>query len=763
VKTKFSMVKPSSTDHNIYRFDGNSLTADVDSNFLAGTYITEMTYLEGKGTLQLLFSDGSTISITNFLKISDLEIQAVTKKGISGTSGLLGRSGKQGRDGQTGREGGRGATGDIGQQGDIGDDGVKGPKGFYGDDGLPGNLGPRGSVGIRGLMGKTGNRGDFGEQGSEGLSRFVYSLIEPIAEDYAGVAIPIWINIATPIAAVQSYIRTTQPAKVVRYKLAITPVTMRGGTTDQTTITLTLVDAILGTKLFCKFNGTAIFDNANPDSDIHMPVGNATPSSSGDYLFTVTSMKMTWTLEVIPTSLNIGERTFYFTVQEVSGGTNVATSNTALILANAPATVASAHYALAASPNTIRGGTSDQFSVSLKTDAKIGTTIYIKFFGMTLLDFTLVSGDGSVGDNGDYAFKVTETILWIFAVNPASTDVAQKDVYFTVHETSGGIDVATSNTISILANAEVTPPNITNIAISPITVPKAATSRVTIVITTNAPIGRNIGVGLNDDGIVASDLIFVSGPTTNILGGSLTVTAARMTFVYSVNAASANLDISKSLILTLSNGGEILAQSDVFTIGTQTEILSDRVTANVQDVVLSNGTNFAIALSGGAPNDSVTYTKTNDATGILSETYKISLDAAGSATLTCSVDYYNYTFRVSFSSTAQMLKIRRAGTPIVTFNNYEVWRQGGEQQALVTVPVTLGTSNTLAVSNGNAGSTFSYTITDTVTKVSIASAVQTFDANGKVAIIIPSDTAHLYNFYMIFSNGTDAAFLANVK
>lgn len=190
--TSFSMIKSSSSDNGVYRFDGCSLIADVDEHFaINGTVITSMTFAENAGVLQIEFSDGSSISITNFISIQDINIEALNKRGPNGPNAYDGRDGKAGKNGKDGERGERGEQGVIGLRGDTGD---IGPDGDYGPDGDQGKVGINGFMGERGERGEQGKLGMMGKDGAVGISNIILSGQEPSADHYVGITNPIWIK-----------------------------------------------------------------------------------------------------------------------------------------------------------------------------------------------------------------------------------------------------------------------------------------------------------------------------------------------------------------------------------------------------------------------------------------------------------------------------------------------------------------------------------------------------------------------------------------
>lgn len=101
-------------------------------------------YDAASGTLAVLFSDGSRVSVEGFPTLAQI---ASASRGEPGKPGIRGQPGL---DGRPGRDGLPGCLGRKGDRGRLGPTGGTGPRGFTGGTGPTGDVGPTGPTGPRG-------------------------------------------------------------------------------------------------------------------------------------------------------------------------------------------------------------------------------------------------------------------------------------------------------------------------------------------------------------------------------------------------------------------------------------------------------------------------------------------------------------------------------------------------------------------------------------------------------------------------------------
>ncbi len=141
----------------------SSISGDLNYKNVTARYlkIVSATYNAAKAILTLTFNNGNSVSVSGFIRTSDLH---------KGQRGAPGRKGKDGADGFNGRDGEQGNAGSTGRQGFIGDTGVQGERGYAGnkgEKGYKGERGDRGDSGSTGLGGLTGGEGKPGEAGKD--------------------------------------------------------------------------------------------------------------------------------------------------------------------------------------------------------------------------------------------------------------------------------------------------------------------------------------------------------------------------------------------------------------------------------------------------------------------------------------------------------------------------------------------------------------------------------------------------------------------
>lgn len=114
---------------------------NADIKLVSGIFDTEA------GTLSLVMSDDSRITVSGFMTSSNMGIGPT---GPTGPQGKQGTNGVNGKDGKRGAEGCRGPKGDRGIKGDRGATGPTGPSGDTGPTGPAGDTGPTGPAGVDG-------------------------------------------------------------------------------------------------------------------------------------------------------------------------------------------------------------------------------------------------------------------------------------------------------------------------------------------------------------------------------------------------------------------------------------------------------------------------------------------------------------------------------------------------------------------------------------------------------------------------------------